>query len=61
MTWVKQGKWYVFKYQAYPGAKRHWCIQTFGDDAWYDRWHCYDGTFLFKNESDAIMFVLRWA
>jgi hypothetical protein len=61
MTYVRDGKWYVFKYQVYTGAKRRWCIQTFGDTNWADIWYCYDGNFFFKNEQDATMFTLRWA
>jgi len=34
-----------------------WCDQTFGQSNWVFR----HGRFCFKNESDSVMFLLRWS
>lgn len=43
-----------------------WCTNTYGksSDAWDNeagRWYCNDSRFWFRNESDSVMFILRWA
>jgi hypothetical protein len=44
-----------------------WCENTYGptpeDGIWTPgaRWYANDGGFLFRNEDDSMMFVLRWS
>jgi len=41
-----------------------WCVKTFGDDhdrRWYmDHQLYYDPEFIFLDEQDAVLFMLRW-
>lgn len=57
MNYVKEGDWYVFKHQTYPGKKFKWCGNTFTE---YHSWCYWDGTFYIRHERDALLFQLRW-
>jgi len=45
-------------------AIRTWCEQSFGPGGrkqrWRFGWTGSDNTFYFRNEKDALLFVLRW-
>lgn len=36
-----------------------WCVKTYGPPG--DRWYVYYGKYMFKNEQDRTMFVLKWS
>jgi len=57
-------------YQAYFEEKYYWeveawCTEQFGahprrPDAWSRWWHKFEGSILFRDQEDYMMFVLRW-
>jgi hypothetical protein len=73
---VEETRWHGCKYYA-VGVKDdghwgpitpviEWAEETFGEpgDAWSDcaeRYYMNSGKFIFRNKSDATMFILRWS
>jgi len=45
--WTSDGDWYQIS---------TWCTQTFGQD----NWEYFDQHFVFEQESQKLMFLLRW-
>jgi len=37
----------------------HWCIEQYGDEG--HRWFYKEDKFYFRNDSDLMMFILRWS
>lgn len=42
-------------------ARVEWCKQIFGDDEYGQKWWRNRGYVCFRNESDYLLYLLRWA